>query len=276
MFMKTITVHGKTSAQFAALGIFAVGLVFMPGFVYAEDDSSVSGGTANTGVFAPPAKPEIRKEARVEVRKEIKENRKEFRGTLDDVRASTTAAKIEIRNEFRTEVREIRHSSSTGSSTGYMIREAAQERTEAWKEFRSNANVQIAATYALRVYNRLSIAVERLNIIAERLEARIEKIQDMGGTTADAVEYLASARVHIAAAQAAAEGFAEWLQTMPEDTLPDVIRAKAQAAADTIKTELNATQQDLKNALEYLKANNTQASLGVSAAANTAAAGNAR
>ncbi len=98
-------------------------------------------------------------------------------------RSTTTKEQIEERREERKET-----IASTTAERREKIAEAAKERAKA---------------YLAKIVRRLSAAVLRFEKLAERIEARIEKLEDMGVDMTKAKELLAKAEVEIAEADAA-------------------------------------------------------------------------
>lgn len=125
-------------------------------------------------------------------------------------------------------------------------REAMQERAEAAKEKAKERFGEGVQRSVNAIVERLKAAVERLNNIAERTEARIGKLQAEGLAMTESVELLAEAKLDIAAAG---------------DKVVAVSAAlEAALASETPKEQMTAVRAAVKEAEEALRA--AKASLG--------------
>lgn len=162
--------------------------------------------------------------------------------------------------EFRKEQQEARQENREE------VRNEMQERREEMQEVREQNRETLRARFdefkKARIENlldlmkrRFSWAIERLENIADRIESRITKIEDERDVDlSDASAHLADGREHIDAAQEALDA----ISTSSEDVIDEEKESAGFAAIretfDGVKTEIKAAWEDLRLALEAIKA----------------------
>jgi Mg2+ and Co2+ transporter CorA len=177
-----------------------------------------------------------------------------------------TPGRAEVRTETRANINlGAPERTSTENRPGLMRARAnaevrAEIKAEAekkWKENRSDENSRVKA-HAHWMTKRFAVVIERLEILADRIEARIEKLNDEGVDTSVAVAFVADARAELANAS---EGFitlsADLDATIESGNWNREVFQELRTLAAEIKTDIKEAHQFLMNAVRSLKAETT-------------------
>ncbi|MHB8651634.1 MAG: hypothetical protein ACYC8S_00650 [Minisyncoccota bacterium] len=228
--------------SFATASIITAGLLMTQGVVFAQDTGSVSADasvTASTSYSTRQSRTEI----------ELRAREREMRN-----RASTTA---DIRYKMG-----YRHPGGISSTTLDRRDDRRASTTAAREEHRAEIKArldvrhqQIMQSFGKRLEHRFAAALDRLSMIADRIDARLAKIAMENKTipTATAHARVAEARVKITAGRAALADLSSTIDAAVASTSPRMAIPSINAAAKKVETDIRAARESLIGAITSIK-----------------------
>lgn len=117
---------------------------------------------------------------------------------IEAYKAELRAQKEEMRNQMD-QKREVQKTEAEQKR-----QEALQTKTQVRAEFRAD----LAKTKVSNVVRMMNATIEHLEGIIQRIESRIEKLNDRGGDTSESEGFVASAKVDLGEASASVDAFA--------------------------------------------------------------------
>ena len=156
--------------------------------------------------------------------------------------------RMETRQELQTERQENRVQQQENRLERQMERQ--EDRTTRLSDLRMG---RIRA-YAERMLARFRAAIARLNRIADRIESRIEKLQERGLDLGTAIGFLREGRAAITEAQTALASIPGTVETALADNDPRTAFAAVHEAFRSAKESLKNAHAALVNAIRVIKA----------------------
>lgn len=226
-----------------------------------EDEDSASHAAADSTLHAEreAMMRELRGE-RTELQTQIKSDLRSFqteaKTILRDLKDATPEERKdamqdlhERREELRKQARELRDN----------LRDTAKERREAFREkfrdARESARVAAAHGKGLRMLNRFRAAIARFAHITERLESRMEKLEEEGVDISSIEPLIEEAENMQAQAEVKMEELKAKYEALLDGERVGGISQEARAIAETLKKEtedLHAQLKEISSALQAL------------------------
>ena len=238
-----------------------IGLVVMGGLalgastsVWAQEDAADSTLSAERETLFRELREE-RTELQTQIKSDLRSFQTESKILLRGLAEATPEARKEAmqdlqegREELRQKARELRDN----------LRDTAKERREAFREkfrdARESARVAAAHGKGLRMLNRYRAAIARFAHIRERLESRMEKLEEQGVDTSSVESLIEEAENMEAQAEVKMEELKAKYEALLDGERMGGISEEARAIAQTLKKESEDLHAQLKEISAALRA----------------------
>jgi len=173
-------------------------------------------------------------------------------GPIRAINASSTERAREIKDNTREAIRDLKHSSSTATTTRGLVkernealREVKNDRRDSIKEKVLKHRIEIAKAFANRMIKRFEVAIERLSKLSDRIASRSAKVKALGKDTSAVDSALLSAKTSLDTAKG---------EVATMKTIVSGIDASStqQSIMDSMKQSAKSAQDDIVNAHKSL------------------------